>query len=245
MPKRINYSLSNNETLKKFKHLQLSDAGWQWVNTLEPVDMPGPRFESKAEGSSIYIYDAIGPDFWGFSASQLLEYLPEDESDPVTVHLNSPGGDVFEGVAIYNLLNQRAGDVTIQVDGYAASIASIIAMAGDTIRIAEAGQFMIHNPWTVTLGDSREHIQVAELLDSIRDQMVGVYEARTGLEGGELRELLDAETWLTAEQAVDMEFADELIPNKAKASAGLPSEGRPNYAMMKARLALLAGRHYK
>ncbi|MCY9511873.1 Clp protease ClpP [Paenibacillus larvae] len=129
--------------------------------------------------------------------------------DDITVRLNSPGGDVFAGLHIYQVLKEHKANVTVRVEGFAGSIASIIAMAGDKVIMPKGSMMMVHNPWTFTMGESSDLRQTADILDTIRDALVEVYMARTGLQEEELNSLLDSETWMTSAQAVEKGFADE------------------------------------
>jgi len=137
-------------------------------------------------------------------------------SGNITVRINSPGGDVFAGVALYNMLNEHQGDVTVKVDGIAASIASLISMAGDKIVMLPGSMMMVHNPWTMAAGNAEDLEQVVESLKKCAESMLPIYVARTGQTEDKIKELLKAETWLTAEDAVELGFADEAV--KAKAS---------------------------
>jgi len=236
----INFSLRNNENLRQCHWLTYTDAAsWTWKasENITPVELKS----RKDDDDRIYIYDEIGPSFVGFSAADLLSMLPKDNDKSVTVNLNSPGGDVFEGVAIYNLLHQR-GNVTIQIDGIAASIASVIAMAGDRIEIAEAGQLMIHNLWTVAMGEADTFRAIADTLDTVKRQIAGVYAARTGMEVTTLGQMMDRETYITAEQAEGFGFVDAIIANKRGPEQ---AQAKPDYRLLKSKLALLANRIYK
>ncbi len=126
------------------------------------------------------------------------------------VYINSPGGNVFAGQTIYSILKRYQAQVNVYVDGLAASAASVVAMAGDRIIMPRNAMMVIHNPWTVVAGDANELLEVADALDKVRDTMIAVYEERTGLKKDQIVEMLDAETWLTAEEAVEMGFADEI-----------------------------------
>jgi ATP-dependent Clp protease protease subunit len=142
----------------------------------------------------------------------------EKHQGNVVVRLNSPGGDVFAGVAIYNMLNEHNGEVTIKVDGIAASIASLIAMAGDKIVMLPGSMMMVHLPWTFAAGNADDLAQVVESLEKCGESMVPIYVARTGLSEERINELLKAETWMTAEDAVELGFADEAVEAKTTIS---------------------------
>lgn len=138
----------------------------------------------------------------------------KQHSGNITVRINSPGGDVFAGVAIYNMLNEHDGEVTVKVDGIAASIASLIAMAGDNIVMLPGSMMMVHNPWTFAAGNADDLEQVVESLKKCAESMLPIYVARTGQDESKVKELLKAETWMTAEDAVELGFADEAVEAK-------------------------------
>lgn len=202
------------------------------------------------EDRSISVYDVIGYDYWtgdGVTAKRIAAALRSMGAGPVTVNVNSPGGDMFEGLAIYNLLREHDGEITVKVLGLAASAASIITMAGDKVQIARAGFLMIHNAWVMAIGNRNDLIEVASTLKPFDDAMAGIYAARTGQETKAMAKLMDAETWIGGEAAVEDGFADELLPSdqvqkgsgKAGASAarrieaGLRASGMPKSEAMR------------
>lgn len=131
--------------------------------------------------------------------------------DEIVVRLNSAGGDVFAGLHIYQLLKEHKAKVTVRVEGLAASIASIIACAGDTIIMPKGSMMMVHNPWTSVWGAEANDLRhTADVLDKIRDALVEVYAEKTGMEAEDIKALMDAETWLTASEAIEKGFATEL-----------------------------------
>lgn len=140
------------------------------------------------------------------------------ELSELTVHINSAGGFISEGTAIYNTIKNHPANVTVEIDGIALSIASVMAMAGDTIRMAENGFFMIHNPWTIVMGEVDDLLKEVEVMELMKDTIVGTYAARTGLEAEELSKMMDEERWFDGPQAVEAGFADEISPNKAIAA---------------------------
>lgn len=165
---------------------------------------------------TISIYDVIGTDYWtgdGVTAKRVAGALRAMGKGPVTVNINSPGGDVFEGLAIYNLLREHSGEVTVKVLGLAASAASIIAMAGDTVQIARAGFLMIHNCWVMAVGNRNDLADVAAQLEPIDLAMAGIYAAHTGDDIKAMGKLMDAETWIGGQAAVDGGFADDFLPS--------------------------------
>lgn len=153
----------------------------------------------------------------------------------VTVHINSPGGDVIAGAEIYSALREHSmngeGSVTVIVTGIAASAASIIAMAGDRILMHPVAYMMIHNPWTVAMGDAKELRKAAKVLDVIAEGLVSTYQARTGKDKEELEKMLANETWMSAATCVEEGFADEIYGVGSNAAA---SAVRPTMMSMKA-----------
>lgn len=139
----------------------------------------------------------------------------------VTVWINSEGGDVFAAVEIFNMLKEYRGNVTVKIDSLAASAASIIAMAGDEVQISPSGMIMIHNPWTVIQGDSAEMRASAEMLDGVKESIINAYEQKTHLPRDEISRLMDDETWLPANKAVELHFADKIMfsENQSEAQA--------------------------
>lgn len=160
---------------------------------------------------TISIYDVIGEDWWtgeGVTAKRIAGALRSLGAGDVTVNINSPGGDMFEGLAIYNLLKAHDGNVTVNVLGLAASAASVIAMAGDAINIGKASFFMVHNCWTICLGNRHEMLSMAEDMAKFDSSMAGIYADRTGQSKEEIERLLDDETYLSADEAIELGFAD-------------------------------------
>lgn len=174
---------------------------------------PGIRAASEEE-HSISIYDVIGQDPWsgeGVTTKRIAAALRSVNGADVTVNINSPGGDMFEGLAIYNLLRDYSGKVTVKVLGLAASAASIIAMAGDEIRIARAGFLNIHNCWVIALGNRQDLLEVASRLEPFDQAMAEIYATRTGSQLSAMQKLMDADTWLNGSAAVEQGFADQLL----------------------------------
>lgn len=166
------------------------------------------------EDRTISVYDVIGQDYWtgeGVTAKRIAAALRSMGAGPVVVNVNSPGGDMFEGLAIYNLLREHDGEVTVKVLGLAASAASVIAMAGDTVQIARAGFLMIHNAWVMAIGNRNDLRDVADTLEPFDAAMADIYSARTGMDGSAVAKLMDKETWIGGASAVDQGFADELL----------------------------------
>lgn len=132
----------------------------------------------------------------------------------INVYINSDGGEVFSGQAIHSMLKRHKAKVTVYVDGLAASIASVIAMAGDVVKMPRNAMMMIHDPWTIGIGNSKDFRKLADDLDAIGESLIAAYEDKTGQTREKIIELMNAETWLTAEEAVELGFADEIEQSK-------------------------------
>lgn len=174
-----------------------------------------------SELSNVYLYGEVGIDV----DASFIRAAIDESPDGIDLRINSGGGEVFEGQAIYSLLNQykvKTGNpVRVFIDSLAASIASVIAMAGDEIIMAENALLMIHNPWTWGGGTSKELRETANVLDKVRDTLITVYETRTGLSRDTIGALMDEETWFNAKEAVEMGFADTIISPSQVAAASI------------------------
>lgn len=197
--------------------LRTEEISQKYAKRIDSQFMPRD-FSMKADAGTaeILVYEEIGEGwFGGLGAKAFAEELTAlGPLSTINLRINSPGGDVFEGVAIYNTLANHPAKVNVFIDGLAASIASVVAMAGDTIAIAENAMMMIHNPWALAMGESKDMVKMAELLDKIKETMVGTYAQRTGQDAKAVSDIMDAETWLTGQEAVDQGFADSVIPVK-------------------------------
>lgn len=129
----------------------------------------------------------------------------------VTVWINSPGGDCFAAAQIYNMLMEYSGPVDVHIDGIAASAASVIAMAGNHVAISPVGMMMIHNPATVSIGDEREMKKAMEMLSEVKESIINAYELKTGLPRKQLSNMMNAESWMNAQKAVELGFADSIL----------------------------------
>jgi ATP-dependent Clp protease protease subunit len=182
---------------------------------LRQVREPAPiRMAKKGSTGEIYVYDVIGAGFFedGVTAKQFAKDLKAlGDVETLNIYINSPGGSVFEGTAIHNIIARQKARKIVQIDGLAASIASVIAMAGDEIRIAENGMMMIHNPWALAIGDAAEMRKMADALDKIAEAIRASYLSQTGMDEEKIIALMDAETWMSAADAVEMGFADSII----------------------------------
>ena len=182
--------------------------------------MPNPNWYSiKAEAgavAAIAVRGYIGE--FGLTDSDFARDLAAaGEVEQISVTINSRGGEVDHALAIYDLLRSHKARVTVRITGMAASAASIIAMAGDEISMPANSLMMIHNPWTCAAGNAEDLRQVADSLDKVTSALVQTYSARTGKDEEEIKQLLDAETWLTADEALALGFADTVEPIKTKA----------------------------
>lgn len=135
-------------------------------------------------------------------------------SGPVTIWLNSPGGDVVAAARIYNMLLDYPGKVTVNIDGIAASAASVIAMAASTVAMSPVSMLMIHNPATLAMGDKTELSRALDMLESVKDSIINAYQLKTGLSRAKLSKLMDMETWMDATAAIDLGFANEILTSK-------------------------------
>lgn len=172
------------------------------------------RFENRDSAApSVYIYDEIG--FFGITAADFLSEFRDITAPAVTLHLNSPGGDVFDGIAIYNELRSHRAKVNVVVDSIAASIASVIAMAGDTVTMTRGSMMMIHEPYSLVLGDAADMRKQAEALDIMGNSIASIYAARAGGTVEEWRARMAEETWYGDQGAVDAGLADAVAADKA------------------------------
>ena len=178
------------------------------------------RGKDKDKAVELLLYDEIG--FWGITAKQMAETLGKLGSADLHVRINSPGGDVFDGVAIYNSLRNYPGTVTTHIDGLAASISSVIALAGETVHMAPNAFFMIHNPWGVTIGDAEAHRKMAETLEKVSvNSIVSTYQAKSGASRETIETWMDEETWFSAQEAEEKGFVD-VVEESTEAQAAVP-----------------------
>lgn len=199
-----------------------------------------PEIKAAVEGdASISIYDQIGAswDGEGVTAKRIGAALRSIGARDVTVNINSPGGDFFEGVAIYNLLRQHPHKVTVKVMGLAASAASVIAMAGDEILMGDGAFLMIHNAWAVAIGNRHDMQTASEQLAPFDAAMADVYAARAGITAEDAANLMDKETWIGASQAVKDGFATGLIDGGEITQDTQAQGGKRYLAMVEASMA--------
>lgn len=178
-----------------------SDALAQWKPLAAEADEP----------ATLSIYDQIGEDDWdgtGWTARRVAGILRAVGPKAVTVNINSPGGDMFEGLAIYNLLREHPAAVTVKVMGVAASAASIVAMAGDRIEMGLGSIMMIHNSWGMVVGDQTDMLKASETFAEFDRAMAEIYADRTGIKAGKIADMMTAETWIRSDAAIEFGFAD-------------------------------------
>jgi ATP-dependent protease ClpP protease subunit len=188
-----------------------------------------------SDQADIYIYDEIMPQWLadlfgsGIGAEGMIAQLEEITASTINVRINSPGGAVFEAVAIYNALVCKDATINVYVDALAASAASVIAMAGDKVTMMVGSQLMIHDAMGVEMGNAAELREFAKFLDTQSDNIASIYSARNGLEIAEMRKLMLAETWMNATEAVEMGLADEVYkkPKDAPKEEEAPEEEQP------------------
>ena len=174
---------------------------WNWV-------------KNETDGSrTLYLDGVISEDTWW--GDEVTPKVFKDEllsgSGDVTVWINSPGGDVFAAAQIYNMLMDYAGNITVKIDGLAASAASVIAMAGGEVQMSPVSMMMVHNPSTFAWGDSEEMLRAKALLDEVKESIINAYELKTSLPRVKLARLMDAETWMNSRKAVELGFADKIM----------------------------------
>jgi ATP-dependent Clp endopeptidase proteolytic subunit ClpP len=216
------------------------DAGQSWANRKsEELDNEAEGMASKSNWYAIHkasdgeaevevsIYDEIG--FGGVTAKDFMAEVKKLKGQHIHLRINSVGGSVIEGAAIYNALRRHKGGLTVHVDGLAASMASVIAMAGEEVYIADNAMLMIHNPWSMTMGDADDLRKEADVLDKLKNTLVNAYARKTGMEAEDIAAMMDEETWLNATQSVAMGFADEIEDGIEAAASLSPAIARARF----------------
>lgn len=182
---------------------------WNWVKN------------ENDESRTLFLNGEISDETWygdEVTPQMFKEELQDGEGD-ITVWINSPGGDVFTAAQIYNMLMDYKGNVTVKIDGLAASAASVIAMAGTEVQMSPVAMMMIHNPATIAIGDSSEMKKAIDMLDEVKESIMNAYEIKTGLSRSRISHLMDAESWFNAKKAVELGFADKLLFSKEETEA--------------------------
>ena len=179
---------------------------WNWTNQTNKTN-------PEQTDRTLFLNGTIADESWYDDdvTPQLFKNDLYAESGDVTVWLNSPGGDCVAAAQIYNMLKEYPGNVTVKIDGIAASAASLIAMAGNEVLMSPVSMMMIHNPLTMAFGNADEMKKAAEMLDEVKDSIINAYELKTGLSRSKLSHLMDNETWMNAVKAVELGFADGIL----------------------------------
>ena len=175
---------------------------WNWI-----------RDETNPDARILRLEGAIAEESWFDDEVTPAAFKAEltSGSGPITVWINSPGGDCVAAAQIYNMLMDYPADVTVRIDGIAASAASVIAMAGTKVQMSPVSVMMFHNPLTVDMGDSDEMRRAIQLLDEVKESIINAYEIKTGLSRDKLSHLMDGETWMNAKKALELGFCDEIL----------------------------------
>ena len=190
---------------------------WNWVRNDD-------------ESRTLYLDGVIAEESW-FSDDITPSMFKEElfaGNGPITIHLNSPGGDCIAASQIYTMLMDYPADVTVQIDGVAASAASVIAMAGTTVRMSPTALMMVHNPWTTAMGDAEDMRKAIDLLSEVKESIINAYQIKTGLSRAKLSNIMDAETWLNAHKAKELGFCDEVLYEESDESAEEPG-AKPDF----------------
>ncbi len=208
-------------------------AAWRVAGSIENKDRPCFRVSNETATGipKVYVYDVIGG--WDLDAQEFVKEIHSMDSDEIDVHVNSPGGFVYDAVAMYEALQSHKAKINMRIDGLAASAASMIAMAGDTIQIVKAGRMMIHDAQVIAYGSPADLREAADLGDAISDDIAGVYADRAGGTASEWRERMSATTWYSAQQALDANLVDTI-----KSGAENSIDKRTQMVMARARVAL-------
>jgi ATP-dependent Clp endopeptidase proteolytic subunit ClpP len=188
---------------------------------------PTQNGQAEDGGIEVSIYDEIG--FGGTSAKDFVADVRKLKGQHIHLRINSVGGSVIEGAAIYNALRRHKGGLTVHVDGLAASMASVIAMAGEEVLMADNAMMMVHNPWSMAMGDADDLRKEADVLDKLKATLVNAYVRKTGRERAEIENLMDEETWMDAVQAVDFGFADDIEEGIEAAASVTPEAARARF----------------
>jgi ATP-dependent Clp endopeptidase proteolytic subunit ClpP len=183
--------------------------------------------------AEVFIYDVVGDSWIGNDASTVVKQINAITAKKISLRINSPGGSVFDGVAIYNALARHPAEVTTYIDGLAASIASVIALAGTKVVMAENAMLMIHNPWTMAMGEATELRKTADVLDQIKETLINTYATCTKKERKEIHKAMDEETWFTADEAMAWGLVTS-VEKGVKAAACVSAETLSAFGFKKA-----------
>jgi ATP-dependent protease ClpP protease subunit len=234
--------------VRPISNLSKIRAAWRFANDIPERSTPAWRLvDADSEKPKMYVYDIIGG--WDLDASSFVQAVHAVKAPSMDVHVNSPGGLVFDAVAMYEALKGSSASVDVHIDGLAASAASFLAMAGDTVEIAKGGRMMIHDAAGMVYGNPAEMREYADLLDAVSDDIAGYYADRAGGSAEMWRGAMNAETWYSSDQAVDAKLADRVAgaadaPKKEDPAQEPATDGPEDLRsqMIRARLRVLTGR---
>ena len=202
---------------------------WKWKNQAATETTPAAR--------TLFLNGTIAEESW--FDDDVTPKIFRDElfsgSGPITVWVNSPGGDCVAAAQIYNMLMEYPDDVTVKIDGIAASAASVIAMAGTTVLMSPVSMMMVHNPMTIAFGNADEMRRAIEMLGSVKDSIINAYEIKTGLSRAKLSHLMDAETWMDCGKAIELGFADGMLSRET----AVENMDAPNASMLYSKAAVV------
>ena len=189
---------------------------WKWVNKAVVNEEDEPVMER-----TLFLYGTIAEESW--FDDDITPAMFKDElfagDGPITIWINSPGGDCIAASQIYSILMDYKGDVTVKIDGIAASAASVIAMAGTKVLMAPTALMMIHNPATIAYGDHTDMAKAIDMLEEVKESIINAYEIKTSLSRTKLSHLMDEETWMNAMKAIELGFADGMLEDEKRAPA--------------------------
>ena len=193
---------------------------WKWKNQ----KVLNQETKTETVERTLFLNGTIAEDSWFDDdvTPQMFKEELMDGSGNITVWINSPGGDCVAAAQIYNMLREYQGNVIVKIDGIAASAASVIAMAGDKVLMSPVSMMMIHNPMTIAFGDSAEMQKAIDMLAGVKDSIINAYEIKTGLSRVKLAHLMDSETWMDANKAIELGFADEIIQRNGAVDMEVP-----------------------
>lgn len=188
---------------------------WKWKDKIKNETESDVGEESKR---TLFFNGTIAEESWFDDdiTPQIFKEELNKSNDDIDIWINSPGGDCVAAAQIYNMLMEYKGHITVKVDGIAASAASVIAMAGDVVMMSPVSMLMIHNPMTVAIGDSSEMLKAKDMLNSVKESIINAYEKKTSLNRNKISNLMDAETWMDVNKAIQLGFCDGLLERNKK-----------------------------
>lgn len=193
---------------------------WNWKNRI----VMNQETKTETTERTLFLNGTIAEESW--FDDDITPKLFRDElfagNGDITIWINSPGGDCVAAAQIYNMMMEYPGNVTVKIDGIAASAASVIAMAGTKVMVSPVSMMMIHNPMTVAMGDTSEMQKAISMLDEVKESIINAYEIKTGISRAKLSHLMDAEIWMNANMAVELGFADEIMHRNTADAVEVP-----------------------